>query len=153
MGAIFSPSHANIYMAWRESKFVFQHNNPFFYSLIWYVFYINYIPMIMVSDVAAIPDLKHYFNNNCFNLKFTHESDSTTIPFLDLLLKGDTENKQIVSNTFRKESAGNTILSARYWHPQHTIKAIPMGEIVRSKRNCSLESEHKMEIDRIYERL
>lgn len=54
----------------------------------------------------------------------------------------------IVTTTYRKNSGGNTILLANSCHPQHTFWAM-----IRSKRNCSLESNHKNETAGIYDRL
>lgn len=71
------------------------------------------------------------------NLKFSVVSEVSTIPFLDLILKGNIDTGRIETATYRKEVAGNTLLSAKSCHPIHPLKAIPICELVRSKRNCS----------------
>lgn len=53
-----------------------------------FVFYGHYIDDLILwwSEVATIPDLMPYFNNNCFGLKFTFAFDAHTISFLDLTM-------------------------------------------------------------------
>lgn len=77
-------------------------------------------------------------------LKFFAEFDNVFIKFLDLQLKGNIMDKSINTVTYRKEVAGNTIVSAKSCHPLQTIKAIPCGEMTRAKINCSVTSELEM---------
>lgn len=75
------------------------------------------------------------------------------ISFLDLFLVGNTTTGTIKTTTFRKETAGNTILSANSCHPIHTIKAISIGEFVRAKCYCSTEMGFSIEKNNICDRL
>lgn len=72
--------------------------------------------------------------------------------FLDLNLSIDTD-KRVKTNTFKKSNAGNTILHPNSHHPKHIIKNIPVGEMLRAKRNCSLEMEFDGEVVDITHRL
>lgn len=57
MGAKFSPSLANVFMAWWESQYVFDPCNPFLSGFVWYGRYIDDLLFIWGSDVAAIQRL------------------------------------------------------------------------------------------------
>lgn len=83
-------------------------------------------------------------------LKFFAEFDNVFIKFLDLQLKGNIMDKSINTVTYRKEVAGNTIVSANSCHPLQTIKAIPCGELTRAKRNCSVTSELDLEMNTVW---
>lgn len=77
----------------------------------------------------------------------------TTVPFLDLVLKGNVITGKIEMATWRKEVAGNTLLAGSC-HPLHTLKAIPaIGELVRSKWNCSDNGVFHIEFQNICKRL
>lgn len=45
------------------------------------------------------------------------------------------------------------ILSDNSCHPLHTLKAILVGELVRVKRNCSVESQVVSETEKVCDRL
>lgn len=60
---------------------------------------------------------------------------------------------KIKTITFLKGTASNTIMLAGSCHRIHTIKAIPVGELIRAKRNCSTTSEFALEANNIYGRL
>lgn len=141
MGAKFSPSLPNVFMSWWEYQYDLSTRNPVFGCFVWYGRYIDDLIYIWGSDVAAIPDCVTYFNNNSFGLKFTHSVDSTLISYLDLTLSGDHITGKVHSVSFRKETAGNTILRANSCHSKHTIRDIPVGELTRMKRNCSLPED------------
>lgn len=54
-----------------------------------------------------------------------------------LFITGNLITSKVDTVTFRKDTAGNTTLNASSCHPLHTVKAVPMGELTRVKRNCS----------------
>lgn len=136
MGAKFSPSLANLTMAWWEELYLFSSDNPFFDAIHWYGRYIDDLLVIWTGDVSAVPVFADYLNNNPFNLKFTFSSHRNTISFLDLQLTG-TVGETINSATYRKPTSGNTLLHYKSHHPKHTTKSIPVGEFTRALRNCS----------------
>lgn len=79
--------------------------------------------------------------------------DTTMINFLDIDLKGDLTLGKVVTTLYRKSTSGNSILRANSCHAQHTISAIPRGELTRSKRACTLESDYVRESETIKNRL
>lgn len=66
-----------------------------------------------------------FISDNEFNLKFTMQADTCSIPFLDLRLFLN-PNGSLHSTLYRKAAAGNTILHYTSAHPptQHSIQPI-----------------------------
>ncbi|KAM9311525.1 proteinase-activated receptor 3-like [Gastrophryne carolinensis] len=85
--------------------------------------------------------------------KFTSEYNANSIAFLDLKLEIMEGSNKVKTRTFRKDTAGNMTLRAESCHPPHTIRAIPVGEMVRARRNCSEQEIFEEELDLISERL
>lgn len=110
MGAKFSLSLANIYMAWWEKDDIFDVSNPFFRSIIWYGHYIGDLIIIWGSGVAAIPDFLSYLNYNGL-LWIT----------MWILLRF------------------LTILSARSGHPMHKISPYWGDDACKEKWHCTSE--------------
>lgn len=114
--------------------------------------YIDDLLFIWRGGVSTVPELSKYLNTNLFDLVFIFSSQGQEVNFLDLNLKG--EYDQIIkSSTFRKATAGNTILHFYSFHPKHTLKSNPVGELTRAKCNCPSELELAMEEDMICNRL
>lgn len=151
MGAKFSPSLANLYVSWFEEVYVFTEHNPYSQNIVWYGRYIDDIIIIWGGNMAAIPDYVSYLNHNAFGLIFTYAYHASNMSFLDIELY--IEQNYIQSKTFRKTTACNSILHAGSCHPFHTKKSIPVGELLRSKRNCSTELQYQKEKDDICNRL
>lgn len=153
MGAKFSPSLANLYVSWFEEVYVFTESNPFACNIVWYGRYIDDVIIIWNLDVTAIPEFISYLNHNAFGLFFTYEFDKYSIPFLDILLFIDKDASVIQTKTYRKSTASNSILHANSCHPVHTKRNIPVGEMLRSKRNCSDQMQYLKEENDIHDRL
>lgn len=151
MGAKFSPSIANVYMGWWEAHYLFRDSNPLVGSMLWYGRYIDDLLFIAVADVAAVERFALFLNQNPCNLKFTIHHECGSICFLDLVLFSQ-ENK-IRAKTFRKDTAGNTILHSKSCHPPHIARNIPYGEMIRARRNCSNLEDFAEESGNIQERL
>ncbi|XP_068098888.1 uncharacterized protein [Hyperolius riggenbachi] len=153
MGEKFSPSLANLFMGWWEELRIFGEMNPFFESIFWYGRYIDDLLMIWGGPRDSLPDFLAYCNDNEFNLSFTMCSDSTQIDYLDLTLCGSQALGRVVTKTYRKACAGNSLLLASSCHPNHTLRAIPYGEMVRVARNCSDPDALEQELDLVERRL
>lgn len=54
MGAKFSPSIANVYIGWWESRYLFHSDNPLASMSLWYGRYIDNLLFVVVADVAAV---------------------------------------------------------------------------------------------------
>lgn len=151
MGAKFSPSIANIYMAWWEQKHLFHVDHPMVSHIRWYGRYIDDLLFILELDMAAVPAFSEFLNSNNLGLRFSVQGETDIIPFLDLNLEGI--NGRIKTSTFRKNTAGNNILHAESCHPRHVVNNIPTGELIRARRNCSQPAAFEKESKRIINRL
>lgn len=80
----------------------------------------------------------------------TFSSDSVSLPFLDLTIQ--IKNGQISTKTFRKDTAANTLLLATSHHPRSLIHGIPVGQFLRTRRNCSEDNEFLQESRELYKR-
>lgn len=69
------------------------------------------------TDMATIPDLAPYFNNNNLGLSFKFHFDSHGVSFLDIIIVGNFTTAGVETATYRKEIAGNTILYASSCQP------------------------------------
>lgn len=100
---------------------------------------------------TALPFVDN-LNINSFGLNFTHTFDGKITNFLDLTLSGCEENGIMVRQC-RKSTAVNLTLRADSCHPQHVIKNVPVGELIRYKRNCSTPLEYKKVEEETMQRL
>lgn len=78
---------------------------------------------------------------NNYNLKFTMESNKSSIAFLDITLSIDSDGT-ISTSLYCKPIAGNTILHASSAHP-HSGQSISFSQYIRLRRNCSSEEAFK----------
>ncbi|KAM4053830.1 matrix metalloproteinase-21-like [Anomaloglossus baeobatrachus] len=152
MGAKYSPPVANLTMSWWEGIYIYDSQNPFLKDIIWHGRFIDDLLIIWTGCEPAVQDFIFYLNNNVFNLEFKVQHSHNTTQFLDLTLEGKMFSK-ISTKTYRKQIAGNTILHATSHHPAHTIKAIPLGEIIRANRNCNTPDSYSVELNNIETRL
>lgn len=134
MGAKFSPSLCNIYMSIWEETCLFSCDNPFAPHIRWCGRYIDDLLLMWGGSREEATHMASYMNQNSMNLRFTHHYESKSIDFLDVTLVG---SGKVLVYPFRKATACNSILSAKSCHPSHVIKNLPVGELIRSKRNCS----------------
>ncbi|KAJ1132389.1 hypothetical protein NDU88_010703, partial [Pleurodeles waltl] len=151
MGAKFSPSYANLYMGqferihlWSKCpKHITQH-------MLYWGRYIDDILAIWTGNASDLDTLIQHLNINDFNLNFTHKVDCIQIEFLDLLLY--ITNHRITSRLYRKPTACNSILHAHSAHPLTQIRAIPYGEMIRVRRNCTDPDIFKQELNKLTHR-
>lgn len=65
-------------------------------------------------------------NCNDFNISFTLNWHSDTLPFLDLIIHKTTE-EDISTNPYRKDTAGSSLLHFQSDYPSHLISLILKG--------------------------
>lgn len=78
------------------------------------------------ADVTAIHTFKAFLNSNSLNLRFVVHFEPAGIAFLDLLLF--VNDNKILTKSYRKDTAGNTILHSGSCHPSPVKGNIPYGE-------------------------
>lgn len=120
-------------------------------STIWYDRYIDDLLLVAVADVTAVSAFADFLNENPLNLKFTLQSDKMSMDFLDVTLM--VKDGKVMSKSFRKITAGNTILHYKSCHPKHVRNNIPYGEYIRALCNCSNPVHFSKEAENITNRL
>lgn len=58
----------------------------------------------------------------------------------------------MLTKTYRKATAANTLLLADSHHPRPLVKGIPVGQFLRMRKNCSTEEDYHCESDMLYRR-
>ncbi|XP_053561630.1 vomeronasal type-2 receptor 26-like [Bombina bombina] len=149
MGAKFAPSYANIYLGYFELFKIFGDLNDYKKNIRFYTRFINDVLIIWNGSIEQMEKFVTSLNNNSMNLKFTWSWARDGINFLDLKVKADMSNKIVSMETFRKELAGNTILRAESNHPKHLKSAIPKGQFMRLRRNCSSVEDYNRHADQL----
>ena len=143
MGAKFSPSLANLYMGWWERSRIFGCSSPRRLDTAFYCRYIDDLLFIINDSDIDLDTWLAYLNDNCLNLKFTGDLQTTSIEYLDVRLSGI--GGTITTSLHRKKTAGNALLRADSAHPGHTINAVPYGQFLRLKRLCSSPEDFSVE--------
>lgn len=152
MGGKYSPSLANIYVAGWEEIFLYSPGNCFSSHIRWYGRYIDDLLLVWEGDQTQANQFLNYINDNEFNLRFTMVYNQSEINFLDLTLEG-TNGGVINIAPYRKPTATNATLMATSCHPQHVMANIPVGELVRYKRNTTLTKVYQKHQFEVCERL
>lgn len=108
MGACFSPSLANLYICWWEEDHLYATSNPYRAHIAWYGRYIDDLLLVWQREASSLKDFYNFLNINNHNLRFTMESNKTSIHFLDVMLYH--KNNQVLTNLFWNSTAGNGLL-------------------------------------------
>lgn len=152
MGAKYSPALANLYMAHWEEIYIFSVLNPFAPHIMCYGRYIDDLLLVWEGTGVQAEVFVQYMNSNNSNFKFTHIFHETKVHFLDITLEGDMTNGVVIS-PYRKSMSRNATLLATSCHPKHVVENIPLGELVRTKRNCTHLDTFFKQQDSVCERL
>ncbi|XP_053575255.1 leucine--tRNA ligase, cytoplasmic [Bombina bombina] len=142
MGAKFALAYANIYMGWLELNRIFADSFPFSDNVILYGRFI---------DNNTVDTFIDFMNDNQYNLSFTAQSSTTKINFLDLLIEVDQD--KILTSTYRKPLARNTILQADSCHISHLKRGILKAQYLQLRRNCSDVTKYYLQAQELTTRL
>lgn len=149
MGAPWAPSYACLHLGFWEEMMVYQSSLYLSHSLLW-LRYIDDVLMVWTGSVKQLEDFMSELNSNNQNIRLTYTYHPETLSFLDLSIRRS--GNEIVTSTFRKKTAANTLLSAQSHHPKSLINGIPTGQFLRIRRNCSVEEEFHEEASEMYQR-
>ncbi|XP_069502378.1 uncharacterized protein [Ambystoma mexicanum] len=136
MGATFAPDLANLFMDHFENTSIYHPSNPFNKDILKWCRYIDDVFMIWQGDLPRLHVFLEWLNNHNPYIKFTMTSNSTTIPFLDLLIS-KTEEGTLSTTLFRKPTDKNTLLIYNSFHPRSLRENLPIGQFLRLRRNCT----------------
>lgn len=114
--------------------------------------YINDIFVIQEGPQNSLQQCIPAMNSNDFNLKFTMNHTSFSISFLDITISKE-QDGQLSSRSYRKPTAGNTILHSSSFHPKPLVNSIHYSQYLCTRRNCFNNDTFKEEADKLRERL
>lgn len=101
--------------------------------------------MISTGSIEELHEFMRELNRNKRNVCLTYNYHQTQIPFLDLNIS--IKDGSLVTSTFRKETAANTLLYATSHHPDSLVQGIPICQFLRIRRNCTELEQFKKEVD------
>ncbi|OCT74273.1 hypothetical protein XELAEV_18033233mg, partial [Xenopus laevis] len=79
----------------------------------------------------------------------TAEIQKDSINFLDIRIYRS-ENHNLHTTVYRKETATNSLLQANSQNPVNTIRGIPTGQYLRIRRICSTMDDFKIEAKKLF---
>ena len=128
-----APAVACLFMAQFEETFVYSlpaTEQP----LIW-LLYIDDIFCLWPHGPDALATFSQYLNSCHPKIKFTCNSSPNSIDFLDVTVHL-TEGR-LTTELFTKPTSSLAYLLRNSYHPKRVFDALPYGEFVRTRRNCS----------------
>ncbi|CAJ0947519.1 unnamed protein product [Ranitomeya imitator] len=90
------------------------------------------------TEMACVQFLKE-LNDNVLNMFLTYSCSLDSAIFLDLCIKID--GNRLVTDLYRKPTATNNLLEFQSFHPLHTRRGIPVGQFLRTHRNCTADED------------
>uniref|UniRef100_A0A803SUQ2 Reverse transcriptase domain-containing protein n=1 Tax=Anolis carolinensis TaxID=28377 RepID=A0A803SUQ2_ANOCA len=145
MGSSLAPAIANLFVAYLETKFIYNSTyNLDLPDMIYYGRYIDDIFSIFRSDTAA-SHFRTWINTIHDHIKFTDTCDRNKINFLDVCVFRKS-NRLYVKN-YTKPTDRNSLLHFNSFH-HHSLKSnLPYNQLLRLKRNTSLQEDFESIID------
>ena len=152
MGTKMAPSYANIFMAELEEKLLA--NYPIT-PLLWKR-YIDDILCIWPGPPSELNQFMQYLNQSHPTIKFTHESSTNSVDFLDLTIyKGTRHATSLILDLkpYFKQTNKFQYLEYNSSHPRGTFASLVKGELTRLLRACSNEETYNTVSDKILKTL
>ena len=133
MGSKCAPAVACLFMAHFEENFVYSlpaTEQP----LIW-LRYIDDIFCLWPHGPDALATFSQYLDSCHPKIKFTCNSSPNSIDFLDVTVH--LREGRLTTELFTKPTSSLAYLLRNSYHPRRVFDALPYGEFVRTRRNCS----------------
>jgi hypothetical protein len=145
MGTPVAPTIANLFMGWLESKLL--ENCPVSINSEYWKRFIDDIFLLWFGSDEELVNFFNYINSFHPTIKFTMESSSSHIPFLDIKLF--MESGFIHTDLFTKPTDAHSYLHFSSCHPRHCLENIPVSQFIRSRRICSDAANFHKNCDRM----
>lgn len=136
MGSKMAPSYANIFMAELEEKLIANYPKK---PILWKR-YIDDILCIWSGPPSELNQFIEYLNKSHPTIKFTYESSTTSVDFLDLTIyKGHRHKTSLILDLKPFFKATNKFQYLEYTsaHATGTFSSLVKGELTRILRACS----------------
>ena len=128
MGTSFAPLYANLFMSSLETQLLADHHKK---TKTWYRY---------IDDVFFIWDELDkwltFLNNAHPTIKFTSNSSTEQINFLDTWVRIDWNNK-LYTDLYTKPTISHSYLRYDSAHPPHCKNSLPHNQMLRVKRICT----------------
>lgn len=136
MGTKMAPNYANLFMAhFEENNILNQELKPLLYRR-----YIDDIFIVWSHGPEELQTLFRHANRAHHTIKFTIESSTETIHFLDLTLS--LTNNRIETTTYFKPTNNFSYIPGNSFTPPSIFKGVFTGETIRMLRNNSTETNY-----------
>ena len=149
MGTKMAPSYANIFMAELEEQLL---GNYPIKPLLWKR-YIDDILCIWPESPSGLDHFIQYLNQSHPTIKFTYESSTQSVNFLDLTIyKGHRHTASLILDLKPFFKATNKFQYLEYSsaHPKGTFSSVVKGELTRLLRACSNEESYQTVTDKLF---
>ncbi|KAM9305433.1 uncharacterized protein PAF06_013989 [Gastrophryne carolinensis] len=142
MGAACAPSYACLHLGRWESLEVYGRADFGARVALW-LRYIDDILVVWKGTAHEFEGFVDSLNHNDRNIRLTYKWDAMKVEFLDLLISK--QAGKLFTTTYRKPTAGNTLLHFSSHHPGPLKRGIPFGQFLRIRRNCSSVTDYLRE--------
>ena len=130
-----APNYANLYVGYMEKQSIFNPlKNVFLPHIIIWKWYIDDIFVLWRGDAKQLQAFHAFLNSCSEHLRFTMQSDTRQISFLDLLIL--CEDNVLYTDLYRKPTDRNSLLRADSCHPLPLKNSLPYSQFCRIKRIC-----------------
>ena len=133
MGVRCAPVYANLFMGAIDENIC----NEFSQNIVIYKRFIDDILIIFTGSQSELDNLKKYMNTLNNNIKFTFNTSSTSIDFMDITLIRNPENNTISSTLYKKPTDTLALLNFHSNHPRHQKTGIIYSQALRYNRLIS----------------
>jgi hypothetical protein len=151
MGTKFAPTYATLVMGFLEQKLYEEIESLFDNEFLSFVkaSWKRYLDDCFIFWVKYTNELQQFhtvLNNLHPDIKFTIQSNTVNLPFLDILIIKD--NKTIYTDIYYKETDSKQYLNFSSCHSKHTKINIPF---TLAKRICTIVSNEELKLKRLKE--
>lgn len=146
-----APSIVNLFMSISEQEYIFTDTNPFLQNILFFKRYIDDLVMIYAQENSVL-DFIQWLNTLDANIQFTGHLDHNSIPFLDVNIYRDADNRTAVK-PFKKPTDRNTYLHFQSFYLVHLRNNLPYSQFLRLKRNSTMPADFDREAQTLYGQL
>ena len=146
MGTPMAVNYANIFLDKFENDMLDEYERSTNVRPLFWMRYIDDIFFIWYHDEISLKQFIKFCDNYSTlkkmksNIKFETSTSKEAVNFLDVKVK-ITGNK-IITSLYTKPTDAHLYLNSRSCHPQHIIKNIPKGQLIRVRRICSEDADY-----------
>ena len=143
MGTKMAPSYACLFMGLLEQQLTSSYPKS---PLMW-IRYIDDIFLIWTHGQEELDRFLEMCNNFHHSIKFTSESSTTEVPFLDVMVS--VCDGVLQTDLYSKPTDSHQFLHWTSCHPKHTKRSLPYGLGFRLNRICSTTEKRQLRVSEL----